>query len=192
MTKTRLDRLLTQTIVCSANRAAHPPSADKSRTLQHIRGRLISDKWTPDRNQKHVNDIGEDGFNNYKAGFMNFDGKYYEVPFTAGKNGEELTAYSIPGNAIRERRFPTGTGSSSYVKQEAHKIGEKPSADIIYSTEEKSQEVKSAVFEAFKKALDEKTRQGVDWLGNREETEAADAKSYTPPASNHESLTIDH
>ena len=34
-------------------------------------------KWTPDRDGKHFNDIGEDGFNSYKAGFMNFDGKYF-------------------------------------------------------------------------------------------------------------------
>lgn len=83
---------------------------------------------------------------------MVFDGKYYRIRFSAGINANEETVYSV--GQIRERRLPADGGSSS--KTEALKNGRKPSNSIIYTSEEKSQELKSAVMLAYEKALKEK------------------------------------
>lgn len=106
-------------------------------------------KYRSDVNQKHENDIGEDGFNYFRSFFRDFDGKYYEVTFSAGLNEQEETAYSI-GN-IRQRSFPAGTGSSS--RTEALKGGKKASGDIIYTSAAKSQAEKTAIALAYEKAL---------------------------------------
>ncbi len=120
--------------------------------------------YREDKSGKHENDIGEDGFNYYMSYFRDFDGKYYQMMLSSALNAGEKTAYSI--GEIRERRFPAGTGSSSQreglflpkgggssSQREALKNGRKPSAPIIYTSEEKSQEVKSAVQIAFEKAM---------------------------------------
>lgn len=63
--------------------------ARKGRIATHI-DELIRvarfDKYGPDVDHKHENDIGEDGFNYFEAYFRDYDGKYYRVPFSAGIN----------------------------------------------------------------------------------------------------------
>lgn len=76
---------------------------------------------------------------------MDFDEKYYQVNFSAALNEQNETVYSI--GRINERRFPTRSGSSS--KNEARNYGRKSSNPIIYTTEDKSQEVKTAIQLAF-------------------------------------------
>ena len=105
--------------------------------------------YEPDEDQKHENDIGEDGFNYFEAFFRDLDGKYYLVRFSAALNAQEETVYSI--GQIRQRSFPADAGSSS--KKEALKNGRKASGDIIYTSESKSQEVKTALQLAYEKAL---------------------------------------
>ncbi len=142
----------------------------KGRAATHI-DELIQvarfDKYEPDRNQKHENDIGEDGFNYYDTYFKDFDGGYYQITLTAALNGQEETAYSIAN--IRKRRFPASPGSSS--NQEALNSGRKPSGDIIYSSEGKSQEVKTAIRIAFEKAF----RAKADTQAERSGPDAEDA-----------------
>ena len=77
---------------------------------------------------------------------MDADGSYYLVQFSAGLNENKETAYSI-GN-IRSRSFPAGKGSSS--QREALKDGRKASGNIIRTSEDKSQEVKTAVQIAYR------------------------------------------
>ncbi len=139
----------------------------KGRAATHI-DELIQvarfDNGTPDLNNKHENDIGEDGFNYYEAYFQDFDGKYYRVVFSAGINANEETVYSI--GQIRERRFPAGRGSSS---NEALKNGRKPSSDaIIYTSEGKSQ-VKNAIMQAYEKALEKKNSEAKEKFSLRDQ-----------------------
>ena len=108
--------------------------------------------YEADLNNKHENDIGEDGFNYFESYFRDFDGKYYRVPLSSALNEQEETAYSI--GRIRQRSFPAGRGSSS--QKEALKNGRKASGDIIYTSEAKSQEVKTALQLAYEKALKKK------------------------------------
>ena len=109
-------------------------------------------RYRPDLNSKHKNDVGEDGFNYYNANFRDADGSYYLVQFSAGLNEKDETTYSI--GSIRQRNFPAGKGSSS--QGEALKNGRKASGDIIRTSEDKSQEVKTAIQIAYEKALAEK------------------------------------
>lgn len=128
----------------------------KGRAATHI-DELIQvarfDKYRPDTNHKHENDIGEDGFNYFEANFRDFDGVYYRVAFSAALNASEENVYSI--GRIEKRKFPTSRGSSS--DTEALKNGRKPSGDIIYTSSGKSQEVKSAIQLAYEKALAKKS-----------------------------------
>ena len=62
-----------------------------------------------------------------KQFFRDLDGEYYLVPFSAGLNAQEETAYSI--GKPRQRSFPADTGSSS--QKEALKNGRKASEDVI-------------------------------------------------------------
>lgn len=68
-------------------------------------------KFAPDRNGKHVNDIGEDGFDTFTTYFEDSDGQYYRVRFTAGVNEDMDTAYSI--GLMDKRNHPSSAGSSS-------------------------------------------------------------------------------
>ncbi len=68
-------------------------------------------KFAPDRNGKHVNDIGEDGFDTFTTYFEDSDGQYYRVRFTAGVNENMDTAYSI--GLMDKRNHPSSAGSSS-------------------------------------------------------------------------------
>ena len=68
-------------------------------------------KFAPDRNGKHVNDIGEDGFDTFTTYFEDSDGQYYRVRFTAGVNEDMDTAYSI--GQMDKRNHPSSAGSSS-------------------------------------------------------------------------------
>lgn len=111
-------------------------------------------KYEPDRDQKHRNDLGEDGFNYFVAHFRDFDGKYYIIHFSAGVNAQEETVYSI-GN-IRQRSFPADKGSSS--GKEALNDGRKASGDIIYTSADKSQE-KSTFALAYEAASRSKQKQ---------------------------------
>ena len=94
------------------------------------------DGYESDLDNKHENDIGEDGFNYFEAYFRDFDTKYYRVVFSAALNDQEETVYSI--GRIRQRNFPADRGSSS--KKEALKNGRKASGGIVYASEAKSQE----------------------------------------------------
>lgn len=107
------------------------------------------EKNREDIGNKHENDIGEDGFNYYIAFFMDFDGEYYMISFSSAQNANKETVYSI--GKIKKRRFPNRDGSSS--KNGALKNGRKSSSPIIYTTEDKSQEVKTAIQLAFEKAF---------------------------------------
>lgn len=127
--------------------------ARKGRAATHI-DELIQvarfDKYNPDMNGKHKNDIGEDGFNYYEAYFRDFDGKYYRITLSSGINDQEETTYSI--GRIRERSFPASRGSSS--KKEALKSGKEASSNtIIYTSAQKSQAEKTAIQMAFEKAF---------------------------------------
>ena len=128
----------------------------KGRVSTHI-DELIQvarfDTYQTDINQKHENDIGEDGFNYYQAFFRDFDGQYYLIRLSSGINQAEETVYSV--GRIGKRRFPAGGGSSS--TREALNSGRKPSKIIIRTSEAKSQEIKTAVQFAYEKALKEKT-----------------------------------
>lgn len=68
-------------------------------------------KFASDRNGKHVNDIGEDGFDTFTTYFEDSDGQYYRVRFTAGVNEDMDTAYSI--GLMDKRNHPSSAGSSS-------------------------------------------------------------------------------
>ena len=72
---------------------------------------------------------------------MAADGSYYLVPLTAGLNENDETAYSI--GKITKRRAPTGTGSSS--PKGGAQRGGNSSAGTIYTSEDKSQEVKTDI-----------------------------------------------
>ena len=143
--------------------------------------------YDPDLNQKHENDIGEDGFNYFEAYFRDLDGKYYLVRFSAALNAQEETVYSI--GQIRQRSFPADAGSSS--KKEALKNGRKASGGIIYTSEAKSQELKTAVQIAYEKALKKKsedagvsdTYQAADQVGMEIN---ADTESVAPKVMNSE------
>ena len=164
--------------------AAFLPDADfarKGRNATHI-DELIRvarfSKYEPAINQKHENDIGEDGFNYFEAYFRDFDGKYYQVRFSAALNSHEETVYSI--GVVRQRRLPADAGSSS--RGEALKSGRKPSGDIIYTSSDKSQVIKSAIQLAYERALankgedfphGEQYRRRTDTLSNREVLERA-------------------
>lgn len=100
-----------------------------------------------DETGKHENDIGEDGFNYYKAFFRDSDGKYYRVKFSSAINGEEETVYSI-GDIVR-RELPHNGSSTG--KGGALNGGELSSDPIIYQSSGDSQE-KSSVQEAFERA----------------------------------------
>lgn len=132
--------------------------ARKSRAAAHL-DELIKvarfDDYEPDRNGKHKNDIGEDGFNYFIAYFMDEDGKYYEISFSAALNADAETAYSI--GEIRKRKAPASPGSSTKTGG-AQKNGRKPSGGIIYTSGPNSQEVKSAVQLAYEKAIASKTK----------------------------------
>ena len=103
-----------------------------------------------DVDNKHENDIGEDGFNYYTAFFKDFDGKYYRVRFSSALNGDIETVYSI-GN-IRKRRLPNRAGSSP---NGALKNGRKSSNPIIYTSEDESQDIKAPYQEKLEKYLKE-------------------------------------
>ena len=68
---------------------------------------------------------------------------------SAAINDKNETAYSI-GN-VEKRKFPNRVGSS--LQSKALKSGGESSNTIIYTTEDKSQEVKTAIQLAFEKAL---------------------------------------
>ena len=74
-------------------------------------------KWSPDRYNKHSNDIGEDGFDTFTTYFEDSDGQYYRVKFSAGVNangsinGDTDTAYSI--GFMQKRNHPSSDGSSN-------------------------------------------------------------------------------
>ena len=104
--------------------------------------------FKPDENNKHENDIGEDGFNYYTAFFQDTDGIRYRFAITAALNENEETAYSI--GAIRKRKPTTGRGPSAR-KSGAQNGGKLPSESIIYTSEGKSQQ-KTAMQEAMEKA----------------------------------------
>ena len=126
----------------------------KGRAASHIDELIQVARFTgyrPDVDGKHENDIGEDGFNYFEAYFMDFDGKYYQIPFSAGLNDTEETVYSV--GKIRQRRLPAGTGSSS--NKEALKNGRKPSYNSIRRSVDESQG-KTVVQLAFEKAQAEK------------------------------------
>ena len=102
----------------------------------------------PDVNRKHRNDIGEDGFNYFEAYFRDFDGRYYQIRFSAGVNADEETVYSI--GRVRQRSFPVGAGSSS--ETGGAQKDRKASESIIYSSTDKSQQEKSAFALAYEAA----------------------------------------
>ena len=106
------------------------------------------DGFKPDENNKHENDIGEDGFNYYTAFFQDTDGIRYRIAITAALNENKETAYSI--GAIRKRKPTTGRGPSAR-KSGAQNGGKLPSESIIYTSEGKSQQ-KTAMQEAMEKA----------------------------------------
>jgi len=126
--------------------------AKKGRAVTHV-DELIRvarfRRYRPDVDGKHENDIGADGFNYFETHFMDFDGSYYRIPLTAAINENGETAYSI--GKPEKRRFPAGSGSSS--NSEALNKGRKPSGNSIYTSEARSQEVKSAIQIAYEKAL---------------------------------------
>ena len=86
----------------------------KMRAAAHI-DELIQvgkfDRYAPDEDNSHENDIGEDGFNYFNGFFRDFDGTHYRVPFSAGLNENDETVYSI--GKIRERKSTARRGPSS-------------------------------------------------------------------------------
>lgn len=121
-------------------------------------------EYKSDLNQKHENDIGEDGFNYYEANFKDFDGKYYRIRFSAGINANEETVYSV--GQIREKRFPADGGSSS---NEALKNGRKPSSNVIIYTSEGKSQVKNAIMQAYEKALEKKNSEAKEKFSLRDQ-----------------------
>ena len=113
--------------------------ARKGRAAVHI-DELIQvarfNGYQADRNNKHENDIGEDGFNYFEAFFLDADESYYKLPLSVALNGAEETAYNI--GKPEKRRFPASTGSSS--TKGGAQMGRKPSAGIIRTADTKSQE----------------------------------------------------
>jgi hypothetical protein len=92
-------------------------SKDKFMTKAQAAGQIDElaqiSQWTgyrKDKNGKHVNDVGEDGFHYYKAYLRDTDGEYYEVHLSTGLNEKEETIYSI-GETIK-RKSPLVLGSS--------------------------------------------------------------------------------
>ena len=64
----------------------------------------------PDEGGIH-GELAQDGWNYRKAFFRDFDGKYYVVKISVGLGPNGKTVYNI--GSIRERSFPTDSGSSS-------------------------------------------------------------------------------
>ena len=94
--------------------------AIKLRASEHIDELIQVAKFSgyeEDLNNAHENDVGEDGFNYFRAFFEDFDGKYYEIPVSSALNGENETGYSI-GNP-RKRKKPTISTGSSVAKNGA-------------------------------------------------------------------------
>lgn len=86
----------------------------KMQAAGHIDGLAETARWSkfaPDWNDKHANDIGEDGFDTFTTYFEDSDGQYYRVRFTAGVNEDMDTAYSI--GQMDKRNHPSSAGSSS-------------------------------------------------------------------------------
>lgn len=144
--------------------------ARKGRAATHIDELIqvaIFRKYEPDINNKHENDIGEDGFNYYDSYFMDADGQYYRVRFSSAINENDETAYSI--GAITKRKLPTGGGSSS-ANRGALNGGKLPENGIAYKAESSQEEI-SAVRAAYEKAL--KKKQNLSRVNQSEETKAA-------------------
>ena len=102
----------------------------------------------------HENDVGEDGFNYYRAYFRDGgeEGKYYGVTISAGINNTGETVWSM--GSIRERSPSPSRGSSSnHSGERRSNSGRKASSmGIIYTSEGKSQEQKTEMQRAFEKA----------------------------------------
>ena len=92
----------------------------------------------------HENDVGENGFNYYRAYFRDGgeEGKYYGVTISAGINNTGETVWSL--GSIRERSPSPSRGSSSnHSGERRSNSGRKTSSTgIIYTSEGKSQEKK--------------------------------------------------
>ena len=71
----------------------------------------IHDDYKADREGKHDNDIGEDGFHYYTVFFEDADGERYRITLSSAQNGNEETGYSI--GRIRKRKIRTGRGPSA-------------------------------------------------------------------------------
>ncbi len=69
--------------------------------------------YDPDMNGAHENDIGEDGFTYYSSFFMDSDGAFYNIEFSAAVNEDKETIYSI--GSIQKRNPPDLSGSSGGV-----------------------------------------------------------------------------
>ena len=122
--------------------------------------------WREDVGNKHYNDVGEDGFNYFRAFVKDGDGKqseYYRVTFSAGLNGNEETVYSI--GDMQKRSIPTSNGSSG--KTDA--LNGKDASNTVYTTEQEKSQEKSSTALAFEKYFAKNPNAKVDLS---EETES--------------------
>lgn len=132
----------------------------KGRIVAHIDELVQVSKFSnykEDANENHKNDIGENGFNYYRAFFRDGgeSGKYYDVTISAGLNGAGKTIWSI--GKIKKRSLDPSRGSSSiHSGMGAQKSGRKASDGIIYTSEGKSQDQKTEMQLAFEKAQGKK------------------------------------
>ena len=130
----------------------------------------------------HENDVGENGFNYYRAYFRDGgeEGKYYGVTISAGINNTGETVWSL--GSIRERSPSPSRGSSSnHSGERCSNSGRKASSTgIIYTSEGKSQEQKTEMQRAFEKARAKKEESGLSLRDDQERSHTEVNKTRIP------------
>lgn len=130
----------------------------------------------------HENDVGENGFNYYRAYFRDGgeEGKYYGVTISAGINNTGETVWSL--GSIRERSPSPSRGSSSnHSGERRSNSGRKASSTgIIYTSEGKSQEQKTEMQRAFEKARAKKEESGLSIRSDHSDRLQTSSKARIP------------
>lgn len=156
----------------------------KGRIVAHI-DELVQvsryNDFSPDVDGHHENDVGEDGFNYYRAYFRDGgeNGDYYRVTISAGLNGDGETVWSI--GEIKKRSASYRHGSSSDRNGMRRSNGSRStSTNIIYTSEGKSQEEKTEIQRAFEKARAKKEESGLSLRDDQERSNTEVNKTQIP------------
>ncbi len=92
--------------------------ATKLRAETHIDELIQTSKTGKSRDDSKSHSFAKDGFNYRKAYFEDFDGTYYEVTISVGKNGIVNTVYNV--GRLDKRTNPSYSGSKTNQKYSDH------------------------------------------------------------------------